>query len=116
MTKNYTVADLELGDVVRLGDGSREGPYLDATVVQKDDKSVTVVRPFVRADDFTGTWGLGTALGQERFSMPLTGTVTLLERNDPEATRRKVRELVDAAKAAVKAGDTYTALRVLERL
>lgn len=113
MATTVRALDLEIGDIVQMGDG----PYMCCTVCNVDEKNVHLVRPYIQTADFTCTGGVITYIGQERYSICRNAdAVMLLESRDPEETRKKIRAIVEDIRHCVTTGQTAAALEKLRSL
>lgn len=110
------ISQLQIGDIIRPDFEVDEG-YTDCTVYNVDDKNVYVFRPYVSTADFLCSSGVITYIGQESYSMPIgEGTVRLLSRRPPEATRDKIRAIHAELRAAIESDQKAKALDLLRQL
>lgn len=116
MNETVKVSELQIGDIVRLG--TNDNGYADATVYNIKDGNVHVFRPYVHVSDFITTGGVITYMGHEDFSIPVSssGTVILLSRQDPEHTRKVIRQIVSDIKTDLEKGEIWKAQDKLRKL
>lgn len=68
INKEMRVADLQLGDIIRIGTG--DAPFNDAIVSHVGTEAIKLFRPYGTNADFSCTSGVICYVGIEEYSIP----------------------------------------------